>query len=130
MTPLIFLPKDTPQKLLTEFVDVIQLRNKHDWIKLKQVVVSKDITGKDKSYFGDQVWDMSAYAAKIQINKKSKFDFAFIEDSEKLILELKLIVYGWIYQKNSTRSSHIKIQTLVNRLAALKKVYTWYKNIT
>lgn len=123
MTPLISLPKDTPQKLLTEFVDVIKLRNKHDWIKLKQVVVSKDIMGKDKSYFGDQIWDMSAYAAKIQINKKSKFDFAFIEDSEELILELKLIVYGWIYQKNSTRSSHIKIQTLVNRLSALKKVY-------
>ncbi|TMP38286.1 hypothetical protein [Pseudoalteromonas rubra] len=128
MLPLIQLPKRTPQKILIDFIDIIELRNKKDWEKLNEVLISKSIEGENKSYFKSQVWDMSAYTSKIQINKKSKFDFSFIKDSKDLTLEIKTIVYGWIYQKNSTRSRHIRIQTLVNRLCALKKVYIFLLN--
>ena len=125
MIPLISNSNNTFKGPPVEFTNVIELKNKEDWTALDKCLISKDKEGKSLSFFQDDIWHMGVYASDLQVSQKTNFDFSFINSSKKLTLELKLIVYGWIFYKNSTRSSHIKIQTLVNRLSALKKLYNF-----
>lgn len=123
MHPLIKNSNNTFKGSPVEFTNVIELKNKEDWVALDKCLISRDEEGRAISFFKDDIWYMGVYASDFQVSQKTNFDFSFINSSEKLTLELKLIVYGWIFYKNSTRSNHVKIQTLVNRLSALKKVY-------
>jgi len=125
MNPLISNSNNTFKIYPVEFTNVIELKSKEDWAALDKSLISKDKEGRDLSFFQDDIWNMGVYASGLQVSQKTNFNFSFINSSKKLTLELKLIVYGWIFYKNSTRSSHLKIQTLVNRLAALKKVYNF-----
>lgn len=44
-----------------EFINVIELKNKEDWVVLDKCLISRDEEGRVISFFKDDIWYMGVY---------------------------------------------------------------------
>lgn len=124
--PLDFIPENYPLKR-----DVVGMAMECNSVELNKVVVSCDKEGQPVITFGESVWDIRHYFSQSHV-QKHKFNFSEFESSCCLLLELKLIVYGWLFHKSSVRSTPAKPSSLIARFEKLKKTYHYLslKNFT
>ncbi len=115
--PTSFSDKAKPKKR-----DVVTLSQKGKWDLLNSVIVCQDTNGMITARFGDDKWDISPYILGRK-NYKTAFDFSEFTTSPCLQLELKLIVYGWMYHRSNKTNKLSKPTTLLTRFSKLKTVY-------
>lgn len=127
MSHCIEYPSDYPDSAQAKIVDVISLVEKKDWNKLNNTIICQDRKGNVTARFGDERWDVSPYKRKA--NDKGAFDFTAISTSITLQLELKLIVYGWLFHKSGKTNQASSINTLISRLSSIKGPYLFLASI-
>lgn len=123
MKPLLHLPYETPSQNQNT-IDVIELLNKHNWDKLNDTPTCIDKHGIVRARFGDSKWDCSSFAAdKGSDRNQREFDFNYLVDAPDLLLQAKLIVYGWLFIQGNNLGRKCKLSTLASRFnTGLKKV--------
>lgn len=117
-------PLGFPDEARIEKHDVVNLAKNSEWNKLNSIIICKSTLGKVTAKFGDDKWDIFPYISGRK-NYKTKFDFSQFNLSKSLLLELKLIVYGWMYHKSNRTNKLSKPTTLISRFSKLKIVYNF-----
>ena len=102
---------------------VIQLVNDENHDELSQLPVCIDQHGIVRASFGQDRWDCSPFAADKGSDKNQReFDFTYLVDTPILLLQAKLVVYGWLYEQGHCFGLKCKLSTLANRFnTGLKK---------
>lgn len=121
MSHSIQYPSDYPEKAKAQLANVVELARSESWEELNETVICKDQHGNITAQFGDLRWNMSPY--KQRRGYKEAFIFDEFSSTPALQLELKLIVYGWLFHKSSRTNQASSLTTLINRLTALKVTY-------
>ncbi|WP_314921799.1 hypothetical protein [Aeromonas piscicola] len=111
------LPSDYPIEYAPAAQDVVQLAATHNWDLLNQVPVCTDLYGKVIAQFGQLEWNCSAFSSEIGLHKsKWQFDFRFLANSPRLMLQAKLVSYGWLYHVGHRSGHKCKLSTLASRV--------------
>lgn len=88
---------DFPERHKVKVVDVISLFHNKNWDALNYVVVCRDEGGKITARFGESKWNLMPYARS---KNKTSLNFEGWDDAFELQLELKLLVYGWLFHRS------------------------------
>lgn len=122
MRILLNLPGEVLKDNLYAFKKIIDLYDAQDHKGLALVPVTKDYSGKIKSYFIDDEWIMLAYVDR-KITNKFKLFFTEIS-SDKLVNEFKLICFSWMYTPaGQRRVGVLKPTSLIALHSKLTQVY-------
>jgi len=123
MKPLLHLPHET-SLLNKSTIDVIELVQKNNWNELNHTPTCIDKYDIVRARFGDNKWDCSPYATDKGSDQSQRvFDFTYLIDTPELLLQSKLIVYGWIYIQGNILGRKCKLSTLASRFnTGLKKI--------
>ncbi|RTP93724.1 hypothetical protein EKN38_25195 [Enterobacter sp. WCHEn045836] len=106
--------------------DVVALVKANNHEELNKVVVSCNTKGEPVIFFEDAEWNIRHYFQQNSIHKHT-FSFSEFNHSPQLTIELKMVVYGWLFHKSSFRSTPAKPSTLIERFSKLKLVYRYLK---
>lgn len=124
MIPLLELPDEVARANFNATKSIFELFEKKSNRELGDVIVTKSHDGEALSYFGDEVWDFSAYVDR-KISTKNKLFFSEIS-SESLAIEMKLICFAWVYAAGSARKQvNIKPSTIFSRFSKLRFIYKY-----
>lgn len=116
MALVLTLPSGFPEAHIPKARDVVQLAADGDWDTLAQVPVCIDSYGKVVAHFGDTTWDCSPFSAGKGIDiSQREFNFTYLADSPNLLLQTKLIAYGWLYHIGHKSGRRCKLSTLAGR---------------
>ncbi|WP_419147217.1 hypothetical protein [Pseudoalteromonas 'SMAR'] len=105
--------------------DIIDLIDKQDWETLNHLVVCEDLNGKVTARFEQDVWDLLPYSKS---KAKRYLNFTEWNDTPELQLELKTLVFGWLYNK-SVIGIAVKFSTVEQRLYKIKAAYRFLKEV-
>lgn len=122
MATAIQLPMEFTKIIRTAQENVVELARLQNWEQLNQTIVSTNTEGNPIVTFGESLWDIRHYFSQSYVHKHT-FNFSDFKTSPELTIELKLIVYGWLFHKSSMRSKPAKPATLIERYLKLKVTY-------
>lgn len=117
--------KDFPQQHKVQEVDVIALYQQKDWKALNDVVICRDSEGLITATFGQSTWNCLPFSRS---KTKHSFGFSEYDDANELQMELKLLVYGWLFNKSPKVRKAPKISTVLDRLSNAKAIYSFLHN--
>ncbi|RWU08865.1 hypothetical protein EGC76_10995 [Pseudidiomarina gelatinasegens] len=114
-----FAPDNAPTR-----EDVISLFINQKWEELDRVIVCTNKFGEVTARFGDEIWDCSAYAADQGTDRNQRaFIFSYLKQSELLLRQVKLIIYGWLFEQGHNTGARCKLSTLTSRFnTGVKKI--------
>lgn len=105
-------------------INVIELVKQGDLDNLNAVVVCSDKNNLVVTIFGDNKWDLSPYFAQSR-SQTTCLNFDKFSVSPSLLLEMKLLTYGWIFHKSGSQSTGAKLSTICTRVTKMKAVYNF-----
>ena len=111
---------DFPQQHKIKDVDVVSFYHEKKFEELDAVVICKDQGGKVTAAFGQNNWDCTPFSRKKEKNNLSTEEF---KCAPKLQRELKLLCFGWLFNKNPKQKKAIKFSSVLSRLNSMKVVY-------
>ncbi|EJC1072924.1 hypothetical protein MX230_002506, partial [Vibrio cholerae] len=94
-TSKLYLP-DFPQQHKVKDVDVVTLYHERRYEDLDAVVICKDKDGNVTATFGQNNWDCLPFSRKKDKNNLNTEEF---KCAPKLQRELKLLSFGWLFNK-------------------------------
>lgn len=117
--PADFAPDNVPPRR-----DVISLFVNQKWDELDRVIICTNKFGEVTARFGDDVWDCSAYASDQGTDRNQRaFYFGYLTQSDYLLRQVKLIIYGWLYEQGHNSGARCKLSTLASRFnTGIKKI--------
>ncbi|HCE2596158.1 TPA: hypothetical protein NGU34_000970 [Vibrio parahaemolyticus] len=118
-TSKLYLP-DFPQQHKVTDVDVVTLYHERRLEELNAVVICKNQVGDVTATFGENSWDCLPFSRKKSRNNLSTEEF---ENIPELQQELKLLSYGWLFNKSLKQKKAIKFPSVRTRLDNIKVVY-------
>lgn len=118
-TSKLYLP-DFPQQHKVTDIDVVTLYHEKKFEELDTVVICKDEDGKVTATFGLNNWDCLPFSRKKSRNNLSTEEF---DNAPELQQELKLLSYGWLFNKSPKQKKAIKFPSIRTRLDNIKVVY-------
>ncbi|EGQ9698347.1 hypothetical protein FWP48_02645 [Vibrio parahaemolyticus] len=118
-TSNLYLP-DFPKQHKVEDVDVVTLYHEGRFEELDAVVICKDKEGNVTATFGQSNWNCTPFSRKKQKNTLKIDEFDNAPDLQR---ELKLITFGWLFNKNPKQRKAPKFSTVLSRLSDFKKTY-------
>ncbi len=112
MELLLHLPDEIPASHSRSSQDLVQLIRSNNWSELNQVPVCIDQHKITRANFGQNRWDCSPFASDKGSDKNQReFDFSYLCDSPTLLIEAKLVVYGWLYEQGHCFGQKCKLST-------------------
>lgn len=122
MELVLTLPADFPVDHIPVAQDIVQLIKNKDWATLDNIPICVDSYGKVIARFGQSVWDCSSFTADKGSEKwAQQFDFCFLVNNPHLLLQAKLICYGWMYRIGHKSGQQCKLSTLAGRFNKVLK---------
>lgn len=112
-TSKLYLP-DFSQQHKVEDVDVVTLYHEGRFEELDAVVVCKDKKGNVTATFGQNNWDCFPFSRKKDKNNLNTKEF---ECAPKLQRELKLLTFGWLFNKCPKQKKAVKFSSVRTRLS-------------
>lgn len=122
MSSSIIFPDCFPEAVKPGKHDVVTAAKAQNWKELNDVVICQNSAGEVTAKFADESWDIQPYLSRIGAGTRY-FDFSTFNSSDSLQLELKLIVYGWLFHKSGKTNKPSKITTLIGRFSYIRKAY-------
>ncbi|SKA57331.1 hypothetical protein [Photobacterium toruni] len=122
MTNKLNIPSDYPIEHLAINYDIVSLVKNKEWDKLNNIAICKDKENNIISKFGDTKWSLKPYFSENYI-REHEFNFEQFKSSFTLTIELKLIIYGWIFHKSGRQVTPAKPRTIISRYSDLKLIY-------
>ncbi|HCE4655798.1 TPA: hypothetical protein NGT07_001625 [Vibrio parahaemolyticus] len=111
---------DFPQQHKVTDVDVVRLYHERRLEELNAVIICKNQVGDVTATFGQNSWDCLPFSRKKSRNNLSTEEF---ENIPELQQELKLLSYGWLFNKSLKQKKAIKFPSVRTRLDNIKVVY-------
>ncbi len=115
----IFLPYELDEQQCPDVLDVISLYKQQQMAMLDDVAICRNETGTVIAKFGDLSWDCSLLITTKNTSHR-KIDFSEFRQYPSLLLELKLICYGWMFTRNLQYNAPTKMSTIIGRISGLK----------
>ncbi len=109
-----------PEQHKVQDIDVVKLYHEGQFDKLDIVTVCKDRDGQVTASFGQSVWNCMPFSRNKSANN---LNFKEFDHTPKLQRELKLITYGWLFNKSLKNKKAVKFSTVYTRLSAIKRAY-------
>ncbi|WP_407161150.1 hypothetical protein [Aeromonas caviae] len=109
-----------PDQHKVQDIDVVKLYHEGQFDKLDIVTVCKDRDGQVTACFGQNVWNCMPFSRKKNANNLNFKEFDY---TPKLQRELKLITYGWLFNKSPKNIKAVKFSSIYVRLTAIKRAY-------
>ncbi|EGR3963258.1 hypothetical protein DDM91_15555 [Vibrio cholerae] len=116
---------DFPSKHKIIELNVATLYHEGRFEELDAVVICKDRTGKVTATFGQNNWDCFPFSRKIQGNN---LNFDGFDNTPDLQKELKLISYGWLFNKGPKKKKALSFSGVYSRIKDCKRVYRFLAN--
>ncbi|MBS4718039.1 hypothetical protein J4G66_19010 [Aeromonas dhakensis] len=111
---------DFPIQHKVQDVDVVTLYHEKRFDELDAVIVCKSRDGNITAYFGQNVWDCLPFSRqKIQ----NSLNFEEFNSTRELQREMKLIVFGWLFNKSPKKRKALIFSSVVGRFSAIKSAY-------
>lgn len=120
-TSKLYLP-DFPQQHKVKDVDVVTLYHERRCEELDAVVICKDKDGNVTATFGQNNWDCLPFSRKKDKNNLNTEEF---KCAPKLQRELKLLSFGWLFNKSPKQKKSVKFSSVRTRLNNIKVVYSF-----
>ncbi|WP_421180256.1 hypothetical protein [Aeromonas enteropelogenes] len=109
-----------PEKHKVEELDVVSLYHEGRFAELDAVIICKDINGRVTATFGQSNWDCFPFSRKKQ---KNTINFIEFEDNKELQRELKLLTFGWLFNKSPRQKKALSFTGTQSRQTDIKRVY-------
>lgn len=109
-----------PEQHKVQDIDVVKLYHEGQFDKLDIVTVCKDRDGQVTASFGQSIWNCMPFSRNKSANN---LNFKEFDHTPKLQRELKLITYGWLFNKSLKNKKAVKFSTVYTRLSAIKRAY-------
>lgn len=106
-------------------LNVATLYHEGRFEELDAVVICKDRTGKVTATFGQNNWNCLPFSRKIQGNN---LNFDGFDNTPDLQKELKLISYGWLFNKGPKKKKALSFSGVYSRIKDCKRVYRFLAN--
>ncbi|KAA3645223.1 MAG: integrase [Proteobacteria bacterium] len=108
---------------------IVEIYLSESWDILNKLPISSDSSGEIVSYYGDEIWDLSAYTNNQLNETKTKYSFSKFENNT-LLNEQKLIAYSWLnFTGGRTIGYKLKITSLVTQQKILNLIYLYLDNL-
>ncbi|ODZ97075.1 hypothetical protein BBM52_22560 [Vibrio parahaemolyticus] len=118
-TSRLYLPS-FPEQHKVKDVDVVTLYHEKRLEELDAVIICKDRSGKVTATFGQNNWNCLPFSRKKTHNNLSTYEFKNTPDLQR---ELKLVTYGWLFNKDHKKRKAAKFSTVHTRLKSIKIAY-------
>lgn len=122
----IVLPEDYSQDMLPEKIDVVSLFQNNNIEKLNKTVVCNDLHLSPTATFEENSWDCTPLVTTKNSSHRY-LNFKSLVGEEKLLIEIKIIAYGWLFHKSTWTSIPAKFSTIAGRTSALTITYNFLK---
>ncbi|GAD32468.1 conserved hypothetical protein [Photobacterium leiognathi lrivu.4.1] len=113
-----------PEKHKVEEVDVVTLYHEGRFDALDKVIICKNDLGEVMATFGDSDWYCYPFSRN-KVNNKNYLQFSFFDNHPELQRELKLFVYGWLFNKNPQDRKASKFSTVHAKLDNARYSYNY-----
>ncbi len=111
---------DFPQEHKIKDVDIVSLFHERLFDELDSVVVCKDTSGNVTATFGQNNWYLMPFARS---KEKHSFNFEEFNNHPELQRELKLIAYGWLFNKSPQGRRALRFTGAESQLKCMKRTY-------
>ncbi|RAS59653.1 hypothetical protein DET48_12518 [Vibrio diazotrophicus] len=111
---------DFPENHKVQNVDIITLYHQGRFEALDSVVICKDRDGKVTATFGQDNWNCLPFSRKKEGNTLS---FSEFNTAPELQRELKIITFGWLFNKSPKNKKSLEFSTTYSRLNSIKRAY-------
>lgn len=118
-TSKLYLP-DFPQQNRVTDVDVVTLYHEKRYEELDTIIICKDKDGNVTANFGQNNWDCLPFSRKKSRNNLNTEEFDNIPELQQ---ELKLLSYGWLFNKSPKQKKALKFSSVRTRFDNIKVVY-------
>lgn len=98
---------------------------KSDLTNLMLLLSAKDRDGNITATFGGNVWNCLPFSRK---KTKNSIKFEEFNSKKELQLEIKLIAFGWLFNKSPKKRSALTFSTVNNQIVSIKTVYRFLAN--
>ncbi|WP_318492182.1 site-specific integrase [Photobacterium leiognathi] len=113
-----------PEKHKVEEVDVVTLYHEGRFDALDKVIICKNDLGEVMATFGDSDWYCNPFSRN-KVNYFNYLQFSSLDNHPELQRELKLFVYGWLFNKNPQGRKASKFSTVNARLRSINISYNY-----
>ncbi|PMM44845.1 hypothetical protein [Vibrio breoganii] len=121
--PIVHLYSDGfPEQYKVQEADVVTLYHEGRFDELDKVVVCRDSLGNITATFGGSDWNCLPFSRK---KARNNLNFKSLDDYPELQRELKLITYGWLFNKNPQQRKALKFSGVYSRFQDIKKAYDY-----
>ncbi|CAK3866688.1 hypothetical protein [Vibrio crassostreae] len=117
MDTLNLYTSDFPEEHKVRDIDIISLYHESKFETLNEVIVCKNANGKVTATFGQNRWNLLPFT---RTKNKNSLDFNEWNNSPKLQLTMKLIAFGWLFNKSPQRRKALKLSGMISRLDNFK----------
>ena len=118
-TSKLYLP-DFPEQHKVKDVDVVTLYHEGRFEELDAVVICKDKDGNITATFGENDWNCLPFSRKKEGNNLKTDEF---DNAPELQRELKLLTFGWLFNKSPKQKKSLSFSGIYTRLANIKRAY-------
>ncbi|HCG5511393.1 TPA: hypothetical protein NJ005_004410 [Vibrio parahaemolyticus] len=109
-----------PKENKVKDADIVTLYHEGRFEELDAVVICKDKQGGVTATFGQSEWNCLPFSRK---KTKNTLNFVEFETCPELQRELKLITFGWLFNKSPKSKKALVFSATRSRLETIKKVY-------
>ncbi|CAK2180007.1 Integrase [Vibrio crassostreae] len=109
-----------PKEHKVQDVDIVALYHESQFEALDAVIICKNREGHITASFGQNNWDCLPFSRK---KTKNNLNFSEFDSAPKLQRELKLITFGWLFNKSPKKKKAVSFSSVHSRLDSIKKVY-------
>lgn len=111
---------DFPEKHKVEEVDIVTLYHEERFDELDDVIVCKDSSGNVTATFVQHDWNCIPFSRRKSKNNLATNEFDNVPELQR---ELKLLTYGWLFNKNPKRRKAASFSSVESRLKDIKIAY-------
>jgi len=99
---------------------VVKFYHEGRFDKLDIVIVCKDRDGQVTATFGQSVWNCMPFSREITTNNLNFKEFDHIPTLQR---ELKLITFGWLFNKSPQKKKAVAFSSIQDRFRSIKRAY-------
>ncbi|WP_447830348.1 hypothetical protein [Aeromonas salmonicida] len=111
---------DFPTLHKVQDTDVVTLYHEERFDELDAVIVCKNRDGRITATFGKNVWNCLPFSRRKQ---KNNLSFEEFNSTPKLQREMKLLCFGWLFNKDPKKRSALAFTSIETKLVSIKIAY-------
>ncbi|MGE6138163.1 hypothetical protein C3737_21315 [Aeromonas jandaei] len=111
---------DFPTQHKVQDIDIVTLYHGERFDELDSVIVCKSREGIITATFGQNTWDCFPFSRKKSYND---LNFEEFNSTPELQREMKLLVFGWLFNKSPKQRKGLKFSSIHALLVSLKRSY-------